>query len=199
MTRLRSACKLSAHGVGIALLGLLVMFMALSACREQSGVRRESASPTATSPLQGTELPFETIEEHPAGTYYDTFYHGREPRIIILANREDLTALEGLRFKQARSQLELLDYDAYFAVVALRGYLGNLEDEIRIERIVRDVNTVTVRVTLVTAGRGTPAHPIATSKAHVVRVRKVGTWGEAITFNLVADHSIVASTERHIP
>ena len=209
--------------VGVAmLLGLVATLIAVSACGEQARppertpwwatatrpakgggeIRpplQEIPSPTPSRQFEGTELPFETIEEHSPGAYFDTRYLEGEHGLIILADREDLGALDGLRFQQARSLLEALDYDAYFAVVALKGRRGNIEDAIHIERITRNAAVVTVHVTEYEPKDGMAAHPIALPKAHVVRIRKVGTWGEMITFYLVTDQGIMASAEHFVP
>jgi hypothetical protein len=46
-----------------------------------------------------------------------------------------------------------------------------------------------------------PEHPgeIVSSPCHVVKVQKIGNWGQEITFNVMTDSQLATSTAHTIP
>ena len=137
------------------------------------------------------ELPFETIEQ----SNYSPRYEERKPGLVIIANEDEIDQLTGFVTPRALSQLQELDYDKYFAVVAFLGWHHKVHEGIRIERIIRQNNLVFIHAQV---GELTGKDAIS-SPYHIVKVQKVGRWGTEIDFSLVIDKDIVASQSHYIP
>jgi len=137
------------------------------------------------------ELPFETIEQ----SNYSLRYEERKPGLVIIANEDEIDQLTGFVTPRALSQLQELDYDKYFAVVAFLGWHHKVHEGIRIERIIRQNNLLFIHAQV---GELTGKDAIS-SPYHIVKVQKVGRWSTIIKFALVVEETTVASQSHYIP
>ncbi len=140
---------------------------------------------------QEEELPFKTIER----ADYSQRYEYREPGLVIVTNVDEANQLDGWVSTEALEQLRRLDYERFFAVVAFLGWQPTGHEGIRIERVVRQGNVVSVH-TLV--GRPT-GETEETSPYHLVRVQKVGQWGTSVNFALVVEETTIALQSHYVP
>lgn len=140
---------------------------------------------------QEEELPFETIEQ----ADYSRRYEDRETGLVIVTNVDEANQLDSWVSSLALEQLREINYERFFVVVAFLGWQPTGHEGIRIERIVRQGNTVSVYAQV---GRPT-GETEETSPYHLVRVQKVGRWGTSINFALVIEETTVASQSHYVP
>jgi len=148
---------------------------------------------TACGPRE-TELLFESIEQRQtAGT--GKLYESEKPGLMIIAQPEGLTQVNDLVTASARAQLEKMDFDTYFAVIAFLGWQPNSHEGVRIEHITRRAHEVSIL-----ARFGRPGgSDVVTSPYHLVKVRKEDAWDEVIEFTLRVQGTVVASVSHTVP
>jgi hypothetical protein len=162
---------------------LLALLSGLSACQPQP---------------QEVALPFETIEQKEwAGT--GQAYEPREPGLMIIAQIEDVAKLDNWITENARTQLQTLDYDAYFALAVFQGWKPSTGYNVQIESATRQDNTVTIHAGFREPGPDEAKGALITSPYHLVRVRRIGDWNQNIAFKLVVDSVVVTSLSHHVP
>jgi len=141
-----------------------------------------------------TDLVFETIERQEISGYQD-----KKPGLVIIAKQTEVTGLDALVTQEIQSRLQTTNYNAYVVVGVFQGWKPTTRYGVQIERITRRGNVITVHVQLSEPKPSEPTGDLATSPYHLVRVQKIGTWGQTITFNLVAGDVIVTSLSHYIP
>jgi len=157
----------------ILLLPMLLMLL-LSACGPQE-----------------VELLFNTIEQ----ADYSPKYEDKEPSLVIIASVDEANRLNGWISPEALEQLREIDYKRSFAVVAFLGWQSTGHEGIRIERVVRQGNAVSIYAQV---GRPTGETRIS-SPYHLIKIQKTGRWGTNVDFALVVDGTTVASQSHRIP
>lgn len=140
---------------------------------------------------QEVELSFETIEQ----SDYSPKYEDKEPGLVIVAGADEASQLNGRIGPEALEQLREMDYERFFAVVAFLGWQPTGHEGIRIERIVRQGNAVSIYALV---GRPTGEDRVS-SPYHLVKVQKIGQWSTTINFALVVEETTVASQSHYIP
>ncbi len=140
---------------------------------------------------QEEELPFETIER----ADYSQRYEDREPGLVIVTNVDEVNQLDGWISPKAVEELRGMDYDGYFAVIAFLGWQPTGHEGIRIERVVRQGDTVSIYALV---GRPTGETRIS-SPYHLVKIQKTGRWGTSINFALVVEEVTVAPQSHYVP
>ncbi len=160
---------------------MLVLLLWLSACQPKE-----------------TNLPFETIEQKEwAGT--DHAYEAREPGVMVVAQPEEITALNKWITEDAEAQLQKIDYKVYFVLVVFQGRKPTTGYSIQVDQLTRLEDTVNIKARFSEPKPNEEKSPEVTSPYHLVRVQKVGTWGRNITFNLNAGEVIVVSLSHSVP
>jgi hypothetical protein len=140
------------------------------------------------------ELPFETIErQSTAGT--GIVYETQEPGLIVIIDSKGIDQLDGLVTSDAVRQLEEIDYKTHFAVIAFLGWQPTGHEGIRIERLARTDNSVSI---FAQVGRQ-KGDDVVTSPYHLVKVTKTGHWDAVITFNLIASGTTLATKSQRVP
>lgn len=139
-------------------------------------------------------LPFETIERQEMSGYQD-----KKPGLVIVAQQTEGAGLDALVEKEIRARLQAINYNAYVVVAVFQGWKPTTRYGVKIECVTRRGNVITVHAQLSEPKPSEPTGDLATSPYHLVRVQKIGKWGQAITFNLVAEDVIVASLSHYIP
>lgn len=140
---------------------------------------------------QEEELPFETIEQ----ADYSPKYEDKEPGLVIIASVDETDQLDGWVSPEAIKQLREVDYESYFVVIVFLGWQPTGHEGIRIERIARQDNAVSIYALV---GRPTGETRV-TSPYHLVKIQKIGRWGTSINFGLVIGETAVASQSHYIP
>lgn len=136
-------------------------------------------------------LPFETIEQ----ADYSPKYEDKEPGLVIIASADETDQLDGWISPEAMTQLCEIDYESYFAIIVFLGWQPTGHEGIRIERITRQDNAVSIYALV---GRPTGETRV-TSPYHLVKIQKIGRWGTSINFGLVIEETVVASQSYYIP
>lgn len=189
-------------GAGWLLLLVLLPMLVLSACQP-----RETELPAATTEKtdvgtprqsQETNLPFETIEQKLKADMGPP-YEAREPGLMVIARPEEVANLDDWVTEDAKTQLQMLDYDAYFALIVFQGWKPTYGYDIQIERLARLEDKVTIFVQLKEPRPDEVKLDTVTSPYHLVQVRKMDTWARDVTFNMVADGAIIVSVSHNIP
>ncbi|MCR4408524.1 MAG: hypothetical protein NUW24_16655 [Anaerolineae bacterium] len=140
---------------------------------------------------QKEELPFETIEQADYSPKYET----RESGLIIVASTDEASQLDGWISPEALEQLREVDYERFFAAVVFLSWQPTGHEGIRVERIVRQGNAVSIYALV---GRPTGETRVS-SPYHLVKIQKVGRWSTTINFALVIEETTVVSQSRYIP
>lgn len=140
---------------------------------------------------QEMELPFETIELY----QYSPKYELKEPGLMIVTSAEGASQLDGWITADALKQLEEIDYETHFAVIAFMGWQPTGHEGIRIERMARTGSAVSISVQI---GRRTD-DDVVTSPYHLIKVTKTGHWDAVITFNLITNGTTLVSKSQRIP
>lgn len=140
---------------------------------------------------QEVELPFETIEQ----SDYSPKYEDKKPDLMIIASTDEVNQLNGWISPEALEQLREMDYERFFAAVVFLGWQPTGHEGIRVERIARQGNAVSIYALV---GRPSGEDEVS-SPYHLVKVQKVGRWGTTINFTLVIEETTVASQSRYIP
>ncbi len=155
--------------------------------------------PSACKPQpEETNLSFETIEQKERA---DTgqFHEAREPKLMVVSRLEEVDSLNGLVTEEAKGKLQMLDYSQYFVLLVLQGWKPTTGYKVDVDRIIRLGNTVNIYAQFQEPKPGVKKASAITSPYHLMRVRKMGGWGQDITFNLLVDETIVSSISHVIP
>lgn len=153
---------------------LFLTILGLSACRPKE-----------------VELPFENIELY----QYSLKYERKEPGLMIITSAEEANEAGGWVTVDALEQLQEMDYETHFAIIAFLGRQPTGHEGIRIERIVRMNNNVSIFAQI---GRRL-GDDVVTSPYHLVKVTRTGHWDTTITFNLIASGATVATKSQRVP
>ena len=114
-----------------------------------------------------TELPFETIERSDYGDYSI-----REPRVVLVTNRQEIDQLKGLISQASLDQLAELDFQQYFAIAVFRGTQATSGYDTIIGRIARRGDKIVVYVQFWEPSPYYGVRNEATSPYHLIRVRR---------------------------
>ncbi len=142
-------------------------------------------------------LRFETIDRDNdvAGLPYES----SKPGLIVVAQPQEVDSLTGLINENARVNLQTLDYSDYFALLVLQGRKPSGGYKTNITRVTRSENTVTINVEFMEPRPDEEKIAVETFPYQLIQVRKIGTWGQEITFNLIMGQARVVSVSRFIP
>lgn len=97
------------------------------------------------------------------------------------------------------SELPKIDYNEKFAVLAMRAPLGSGGFGITVQRVIRQGNRVRLEAIYIDRHPDAGANDGFSRPFHLVVVDKDGAWGSPITFDLVVDDQIIATTTHMIP
>lgn len=163
------------------LLLVLIPLLGLSACRPKE-----------------IDLPFETIAQGDWGNA-GYAYEAHEATLIVITQATEAMELDNWVTLDTQTQLQALDYDAYFAIAVFQGWKATTGYKVQIDRIALLGNVINVHAQFLEPKPEEEKAPEATSPYHLVRVQRAETWDQDITFNLVMDEVVVASLSRHVP
>lgn len=174
-------------------IAFLVPVCALGACGT-SVLPPLQATPTSAAPLV---LPFETISQWHWGR--GEGYEGEKPDAFIISDPSDIQEVKDWITADAKSTLEGLDYQTFFAIAAFQGYKTIGPFEITIDAITKQNDDLVVQVTLKEPCYNCPRTPAATSPYHLVRVKKQGEWNRNIHLYLAQGNEKVLVESHRIP
>jgi len=163
------------------LLLVLIPLLGLSACRPKE-----------------VDLPFETIEQGDWGNA-GYAYEAHRPTLMVITRATEVMELDDWITLDAQTQLQALDYDAYFAVVVFQGWKATTGYKVQVDHIALSGNVINVHAQFLEPKPEEEKAPEATSPYHLVTVQRAKTWDQDITFNLVVDEVVVVSLSRHVP
>jgi len=144
--------------------------------------------------MKETELPFETIERQEISNYQN-----KEPGLVVITKQAEVNNLDDWVVQEVRSRLQTIDYNAYIVIAVFQGWKPTTRYGVQIKRIVRKENAISIHALFLEPKPGEPTGDLATSPYHLVRVQKIGTWGQTATFNLVVNDVIIASSSHYVP
>lgn len=160
---------------------MLTLLLGLCACKSQE-----------------TILPFEILEQEERNLT-GQIYEAREPRVSIIVQPDEVMELDDWVTEASKEQLQVMDYDTYFALVVFQGMKPTDGYGVQIERIVRKGNEVTIHAQFQEPRPDQKKNDIVTSPYCLIQVQKIGTWDQDIKFNVIADGSVVVSASHNIP
>lgn len=160
---------------------MLTLLLGLSACKSQE-----------------TNLPFEILEQEERNLTRQ-IYEAREPGLIIVAQADEVAELDDWVTETSKGQLQVMDYDAYFALAVFQGVKPTDGYGVQIERIVRKGNEVTIHAQFQEPHPDQKKNDIVTSPYCLIQVQKIDTWDQNIKFNVIVDDSVVISASHSIP
>jgi hypothetical protein len=152
---------------------------------------------TTACQSRGQNLPFETIAQRDIINYRE-----ESPALFVIANDDEVDTLVPNVLAEDPAlvdQLHQLDYERFFAILVLHGYVGSTGVSVTVQQITRQDNEVAVQARFVQPAPGTRTMPAFTSPYHLVAVSKQGEWGQQTRFVLVADSEEVVETSHFIP
>lgn len=170
----------------------LALVMLLGACL---GPAQEStAEPLeATGTTEARELPFETVVREDYYTYTGTVWEVLAPGIAIIAEPADVEQLGAFITPDSQARLRVLDYDAYFALVAFLDSQGCNEPEWGIEQIVLREDELEVHATYPQYDPERGCAPEFLLPYHAIRLPREGVWGGITHFTLYLNGEHAAS------
>jgi hypothetical protein len=114
-----------------------------------------------------TELPFETIERSDYGDYSI-----REPRVVLVTNRQEIDQLKGLISQAALDQLAELDFQQYFAIAVFRGTQATSGYDVIVERVARRGDKIVIRAQFWEPSPHWEILNEVTSPYHLIKMRR---------------------------
>jgi len=160
---------------------MLTLLLGLSACKSQE-----------------TNLPFEILEQEERNLT-GQIYEAREPGLIIVAQADEVAELDDWVTETSKEQLQVMDYDVYFALVVFQGMKPTDGYGVQIERIARKGNEVTIHAQFQEPRPDQEKNDIVTSPYCLIQVQKIGAWDQDVKFNVIADGSVLISASHSIP
>jgi hypothetical protein len=143
-------------------------------------------------------LPFETVAQRDIINYRE-----EKPALFVIAKAEeidDFTQNVLAEDPALANQLRALDYNRFFAVLALHGYIGSSGYNITVHKVVQQDSRVIVQAEFVEPAQGMAILDTFTSPYHLISVSKKGSAsGKQIQFVLVKGDQPVAETTHFIP
>lgn len=178
---LKPKVKAMAKRYFLSILGIIVITLVITACKSS-----------------GMNLSLEIIEKN-TGAFNLVYYQASNPAIMVVTNTEDVTKLDGLVTSKAFALLQRIDYQKYFTLIVFQGAKPSTGYEVQITRVTREGNTVNVFVNFHEPALNETEQAVGTSKRCLAKIKKIGTWGQEITFQVVIDGKVVVSTSSYIP
>lgn len=159
---------------------MVAMLLVLTACRPKE-----------------VELLFDTMAQRAVINYRQ-----EKPTLFAIAKVEDVDELVPNVLAEDPTlvdQLRSLDYNHFFAILALQGLHGSGGYQITVQRISRQADTVFVWARFAEPAPDDFRTWGFTSPYHRVVVSKEASWRRSIRFVLMKDDQAVAETTRFIP
>ena len=148
------------------------------------------------------ELRFTTLERARSpgeygGKYPKEYWQQRQPGLLIIANRDDVTKASQFVSDQATQALSRLYFRNCFAILAFRGWQSTVLEGFQIERLVDQGDVIAIYAE---PGKRTGQDAIS-SPYHLINVCGAGKRGQTITFSLYfgEDQAAVVSVSRTLP
>lgn len=145
-----------------------------------------------------TDLTFEILEQKERN-FTGQVYETHDLALIIVAQPDEVKELDDWVTVTSKEQLQVMDYDTYFALAVFQGMKPTDGYSVQIERIVRVDDEVTIHIRLQEPLPEQKKNDTETSPYCLAKVQKIDTWNQKITFNVVADDSVIASASHDIP
>jgi hypothetical protein len=92
-----------------------------------------------------------------------------------------------------------LDYDTQFALLVVRQSLGSSGHSATVQRVIRHDDHVRIEAVFSKPAPDEPVRAAFTEPHDLVTINKDGGWGRPITFDLVVDNQVIATTTHMIP
>jgi hypothetical protein len=144
--------------------------------------------------MKEAELPFETLERQEISNYQN-----KEPSLVVITKPTEVNNLDDWVVQEVRTRLQTTDYNAYIVIAVFQGWKPTTRYGVQIERITRKGKVVNIYALFSEPKPGEPTGDLATSPYHLVRVQKIGAWGQTTTFNLVVNDVIIISSSHYVP
>ncbi len=137
-------------------------------------------------------LPFETIEQNEtAGT--GMLYEDRVSSLMAISSPEEAIKLSTWISDKAKGKLQEVDYNKHFVLAVFHGWKPNTGYSVEVYRVTQLGNTVNVYVQFHEPEPDEAKADVEISPYHLVQVQKFESQGREITFNLLADETVVFS------
>ena len=137
------------------------------------------------------DLSFETIERVDFGGTVQ-LHEGKEPKLVVIVQQKQVNVLGSTVSVKARTKLESLDFDHYFAVAVFQGYKPTLGYGVEVQRIARAREVFIIYAHFSHPEPGQVRLNIVTSPYHLVKMSKENLVGKEVEFVLLADGAEVA-------
>jgi len=143
------------------------------------------------------ELRFSTLEQAGSLGRSEEYWQQRQPGLLIVANRDDVTKASRFVSDQATQALSRLYFRNCFAILAFRGWHSTILEGFQIERLIDQGDVIAIYAE---PGKRTGQDAIS-SPYHLINVCGAGKRGQTITFSLYfgEDQAAVVSVSRTLP
>lgn len=161
----------------------LVMMMGVTACQPHE-----------------TELAFETIENADfSGT--GEYYEDKAPRLVVISKVAELDTLGNTVSSEAQAQLQVLNFDQYFAVGVFQGWRPSLPSPsgVEIQRISQQGRTITISARFYEPAEGTVQRDMVTSPYQLIKIWKGEDIQGELEFILNVDGTVVSQQTHILP
>ncbi len=136
-------------------------------------------------------LPFETIEQNEtAGT--GITYEDRESSLMVISSPEEAMTLSTWISDNAKEKLQEIDYTQQFVLAVFQGWKPTLGYSVEISRVTQLGDTVNVYVQFHEPGPDVQKADLVTSPYHLVQLQRLESTGRGITFNLLANETVIS-------
>jgi hypothetical protein len=139
---------------------------------------------TACRPAEG-ELPFQSIEQRETAPN-DRNAAVHLPRLIVIAEPEDIAEAESLITPEARQELQEMDFQTEFAVLVNQGLRSAGGYTVNVQRVVRRDAEITILANFLEPEPGEAIDGVESIPYQLIRIPKTGEFGREFNFTLLA-------------
>jgi hypothetical protein len=165
---------------------LLITILILSGCMNKipignNGTPKISTSATTESEV---EIPFDVLKSDVPNAN-GILYEDTVPNIFVIAQKGDEMNLMRYFSQSYQDQLNSMDYSRYLVLAVFLGEKDSGGYGIEVQRIIRKGDTVSVQADFIVPQPDTQRPAVITSPFELVRIRKTGSFGKEIEFQLI--------------
>jgi hypothetical protein len=168
------------------LLSLLITMLILSGCMNKIPIGNNGTPITSISATNESEveIPFDVLKSDvPNET--GILYEDTVPNIFAITQKSDAKNLLRYFSQSYQDQLNSMDYSRYLVLAMFLGEKDSGAYVIKVQRIIRKGDTVSVLADFIVPQPDTQRPAVITSPFELVRIRKIGSFGKAVEFQLI--------------
>ena len=172
---------------------ITLIVVSVSACqlRETPEIVPTKSAPTPD--VEGTYLPFVTIEKDDGGWGHSE-YPGEGLGLDILVQKGDIGKIEDQISPQALNELNKIDFDVVIVISVFQGWQSSGGYSLDILAVIQKENHISVYTDFIEPIPGMPQKEEMTLPYQLIKIRKEGLK-EILIFELIVDNVVIQQTE----